>query len=96
MKNLLLVLFALLLFSCDNEPTKVENPQKETTVEILALANADTTFVKVVEIADVTYVVNNGVVTHKVSNESGVVATLGLILIAIMFVILIIAFVLSE
>jgi hypothetical protein len=91
MKNLLLIILTLFLFSCENTPTQVKNPEKETTMEILQLANQDTTCVKVVEIDNIVYVINNGLVTHKIVNSSGGAKTLILIAFIIVIVLIVIA-----
>jgi hypothetical protein len=79
-KLFLFIVTILLLSSCDNTPMEVKNPDKETTLEILKLAEADTTLVKVVIIKETLYVVKDNVVTHKVRNDSGIATTLGLVI----------------
>jgi PBP1b-binding outer membrane lipoprotein LpoB len=84
MKKLLLILTTVLLFSaCDNTPIKVENKQKVTTVELQQLAKIDTNLYKVVISNDKLYYINpkTELVEGVVSNESGVVSTLAVILI---------------
>ena len=82
MKKLFLFITTLLLLSsCDNTPMEVENPDKKTTLEILKLAEKDTTTVKVVVLDDTLYVLEDNKVTHEVINHSGALATLVLILI---------------
>jgi len=92
MKKLFLFIVAILLLSsCNNTPMEVKNPDKETTLEILKLAEADTTLVKVVIIKETLYVVKDNVVTHKVSNDSGKLVTLLLFILALLLIVGIIA-----
>jgi hypothetical protein len=86
-KLFLFIVTILLLSSCDNTPMEVKNPDKETTLEILKLAEADTTLVKVVIIKETLYVVDNNVVTHKVINDSGKLLTLWLFIIVFLLII---------
>ena len=81
MKKLFLFITAILLLSsCDNIPMEVENPDKKTTLEILKLAEKDTTLAKVVIIDETLYVLKNNKVTHEVTNYYGAVSTLFVIL----------------
>lgn len=93
MKKILTIICLLFLFaSCKNEPTKVENPQKETTVQLQLLAATDTTTYKVVEYDDVVYVIKDNLVIKKVGNDSGAIGSL----IIILFVVLIVAIILIK
>jgi hypothetical protein len=90
MKKLFLFITAILLLSsCDNIPMEVENPDKKTTLEILKLAEKDTTLAKVVIIDETLYVLKNNKVTHEVTNYYGAVSTLNVILIILIMIILI-------
>jgi len=90
MKKLFLFIIAILLLSsCDNIPMEVENPDKKTTLEILKLAEKDTTLAKVVIIDETLYVLKNNKVTHEVTNYYGAVSTLNVILIILIMIILI-------
>lgn len=89
MKKILLIIFTLFLFSCENTSTKVKYPEKETTIEIQQLASRDTTCVNIVEIKDIVYVLNNGIVTHKIENSSGIVKTLLLFILIFLIIYLI-------
>jgi len=72
MKKILTVICLLVLFaSCDNTPTEVKDPQKETTVQLQQLAAIDTVDYKVVELNDVMYVIKDDLVVKKVKNQSG-------------------------
>lgn len=91
----LFILFALFLFSCDNVPIKVENPEKITTIEILNLAEKDTTSYKKVEIENTLYLISDNEVKYKVNNDSGAVFTL-LILMVFLFFLCVIFYSLSS
>jgi PBP1b-binding outer membrane lipoprotein LpoB len=88
MKKLFLFITAILLLSsCDNTPMEVENPDKKTTLEILKLAEKDTTLVKVVVLDNTLYVLEDNKVTHEVTNHSGAVTTLAVILMILIILI---------
>jgi hypothetical protein len=93
-KLFMIMVLGASMISCDNKPTKVENPKQETTVELQQLASIDSTTYKVVEKDDIVYVMStkDNTVVKKVSNNSGfagscviliVIMMLGLLLIAI-------------
>jgi hypothetical protein len=88
-KLFLFIVTILLLSSCDNTPMEVKNPDKETTLEILKLAEADTTLVKVVIIKETLYVVKDNVVTHKLNNYSGGMKSFALVAISLLFTVII-------
>jgi PBP1b-binding outer membrane lipoprotein LpoB len=89
MKKLFLFITAILLLSsCDNTPMEVENPDKKTTLEILKLAEKDTTTVKVVVLDETLYVLRDNKVTHEVTNYSGTVGSLYVTLIIFIIIIL--------
>jgi hypothetical protein len=96
MKKLLILSLTMLLFSCSNKPFAVEDSQKATTIEVLNALDNDTTCVKIVEIDDTLYVVKDNLVTHKIRNQSGVVDTLGLIIIILISGIFLIIDILSN
>jgi len=81
MKTFLLFTVMLLLVSCSKTPTKVEDPTKETTVQIQQLAALDSTCYKVVEIKSHTYILKDNMVVKKITNYSGVVVTFGVIIV---------------
>ena len=66
---------------------EVENPDKETTLEILKLAEKDTTTVKVVVLDDTLYVLRDNKVTHEVTNQSGAVSALFTIVMILVMII---------
>jgi photosystem II stability/assembly factor-like uncharacterized protein len=79
MKKLVMILMlGVTMASCNNTPTKVENPKQVTTVELQQLASIDTTTYKVVEKDDTTYILStkDNTVVRKVDNQSGAVTTL--------------------
>lgn len=91
MKKLFLFITAILLLSsCDNIPMEVENPDKKTTLEILKLAEKDTTLAKVVIIDETLYVLKNNKVTHEVTNYSGAVTTLAVVLSSVIVLLIIV------
>lgn len=79
MKKLVMILMlGATMASCNNTPTKVENPKQITTVELQQLASIDTTTYKVVEKDDTVYILSTKDITvvKKVKNESGAVESL--------------------
>lgn len=74
--------------SCNNTPTKVENPKQVTTVELQQLASIDSTTYKVVEKDDTVYILStkDNVVVKKVDNDSDIVATMFLFLVLVLIV----------
>jgi len=93
-----LIILSLFLVSCDNTPTKVENTNKETTIEIQQLAEKDTILYKVVELKDQVYCINTktNLVERKISNDSGYMKTFGLFLFIIIIVCIIGFFILLD
>jgi hypothetical protein len=93
MKKVIAILaLGITLVSCNETPTKVDNPKKETTIELQQLANADTTKYKVIEKDDVMYVLSSkdNVVVKKIKNDSGVADTLFLFVFGFLIIALII------
>lgn len=91
MKNLLFILFAFVLFSCDNTEIKVENPEKITTVEIQIMAQQDSLTYKKVYLNDVLYLVNkDNQIEYSISNYSGVLGTVLLFILFLFIVIIVI------
>ena len=95
MKKLVMILvLGATMISCNNTPTKVENPKQETTVELQQLASIDSTIYKVVEKDNTVYIlsIKDNVVVKKINNESGGIGTLFLayivLLVAIWLVII--------
>tara|TARA_R110000764_G_scaffold111252_2_gene197941 strand:+ start:1145 stop:1426 length:282 start_codon:yes stop_codon:yes gene_type:complete len=84
---------ALLLMSCDDTPIKVTDGEKETTVELMKIAQADTTCHKVFIDGDDRIVIfdpETNIITHKLLNKTGGSNT-GLLLFVIMVGLLVIA-----
>lgn len=74
MKKLFTVLvLGLALTSCTDTAIKVEDPKKETTIELQQLASIDSTTYKVVEKDNTVYILStkDNMVVKKVQNESG-------------------------
>jgi len=90
-KLVMILLLGATMISCDNTPTKVENPKQVTTVELQQLASIDTTTYKVVEKDDTVYILSakDNFVVKKINNQSGEVETL----ILFFFIVLIVAWV---
>lgn len=85
-KLFIFILFIGLLSSCNDIPVKVENPDKETTYEIIEKSKQDTTLYKLVEMDEETiYAINttDNKVVYKFENYSGTA-------IAVVFIFLII------
>ena len=79
MKNLLIVITALLIFaSCNNKPIEVQNPDKATTLQLQKLAKEDTMVYKVVELDDTLYIITttDHKVVKKLHNYSGAIDVL--------------------
>jgi len=91
MKHLFLIIIAMLLFSCSNTTTKVENSNRETTVQIQQLAAIDSITYKVVELDNVVYVLKDNLVVKEVTNQSGAVYSL-VLTVAILLLFLLILF----
>jgi photosystem II stability/assembly factor-like uncharacterized protein len=90
MKKLVMILvLGATMISCNNTPTKVENPKQETTVELQQLASIDSTTYKVVEKDDIVYVMStkDNTVVKKVENLTGNRGTT-VILILVLFIIM--------
>ena len=92
MKKLVMILIlGVTMISCDNTPTKVENPKQVTTVELQQLASIDSTAYKVVEKDDTVYILSakDNFVVKKINNQSGALNTL----IIVFFIVLIVAWI---
>lgn len=82
MKNLLLILTTILLFSsCAREQIPVTNKEKATTIELQKLADKDTILYKVVIVEDDLYYINSKtkLVEGTVCNYAAGVNTLRLL-----------------
>lgn len=93
MKNLLLLIFAIVaLSSCASTEYKVDDSQKETTVEIQQMVQTDTVCYKIVELNNNLYVVNTttNLVEYKALDDSPL-KTLIIILLVMFFIVLFIA-----
>jgi len=90
-KLVMILLLGATIISCDNTPTKVENPKQVTTVELQQLASIDTTTYKVVEKDDKVYILStkDNVVVKKVNNDRGALNTV----ILLFFIVLIVAWI---
>ena len=78
MKNLFMIaVLGLTMTSCNNTPTKVENPKKVTTVELQQLASIDSVTYKVVEKDDTVYIFStkDNTVVKQIRNDSGALTT---------------------
>ena len=78
MKNLFMVaVLGLTMASCNNTPTKVENPKEVTTVELQQLASIDSVTYKVVEKDDTIYIlsIKDNTVVKQIRNDSGALTT---------------------
>ena len=73
-KLVMILVLGVSMISCQNTPTKVENPKQETTVELQQLASIDSITYKVVEKDDEVYILStkDNTVVKKVTNESGI------------------------
>jgi ABC-type uncharacterized transport system auxiliary subunit len=74
MKKLVMILMlGATMASCNNAPTKVENPKQVTTIELQQLASIDTATYKVVEKDDTIYILStkDTTVVKTVENNSG-------------------------
>ena len=83
MKKLVMILMlGATMVSCNNTPTKVENPKQVTTIELQQLASIDTTTYKVVEKDDTVYILStkDNTVVKTVDNESGALKSFVLVL----------------
>ena len=83
MKKLVMILMlGATMASCNNTPTKVENPKQVTTLELQQLASIDTTTYKVVEKDDTVYILStkDNTVVKTVDNESGALKSFVLLL----------------
>lgn len=83
---LLMGLVTIMLFSCSNTPIKVDNPKKETTIQIQQLATIDSIYYKIVEVDDKVYIVKDGLVVKKVVNDSGAMNTLTILIISLVLI----------
>ena len=87
-KLVMILLLGATMISCDNTPTKVENPKQVTTVELQQLASIDTTTYKVVEKDDTVYILStkDNVVVKKVNNDRGALNTAILVFMIVLVV----------
>ena len=93
MKNLLLLIFAIVaLSSCAPTEYKVDNSQKETTVEIQQMVQTDTVCYKVVELNNNLYIVNatTNLVEYK-AIDSSLLGTISIFLLIALCIVLLIA-----
>lgn len=98
MKKLVMILvLGATMISCQNTPTKVENPKQETTVELQQLASIDSTTYKVVEKNDKVYIIStkDNLVVKRVWNASGLHATF-ILFVFILFVFLMLFMILKD
>ena len=72
----MILLLGVTMISCENTPTKVENPKQETTLELQQMAAIDSTTYKVVEKDNTVYILStkDNMVVKKISNYSGFVS----------------------
>ena len=72
----MILLLGVAMISCENTPTKVENPKQETTLELQQMAAIDSTTYKVVEKDNTVYILStkDNMVVKKISNYSGFVS----------------------
>ena len=75
-KLVMILLLGVTMISCENTPTKVENPKQETTLELQQMAAIDSTTYKVVEKDNTVYILStkDNMVVKKISNYSGFVS----------------------
>lgn len=87
-KVFMIAVLGLTMISCDNKPTKVENPKQETTVELQQLASIDSVTYKVVEKEDTVYILStkDNTVVKKVKNHSGNLGTMTIAFFAVIVV----------
>lgn len=83
MRQFIFLLFIIMLASCSKDSTKVNDSDSEriTTLEIIKKANADTCCYKYAEINNVTYILKDNKVIHKVCNDSASVRILTIIVV---------------
>ena len=89
MKKLVMILvLGVTMISCDNKPTKVENPKEVTTMELQQLASIDSVTYKVVEKDDTVYILStkDNTVVKKVNNYSGTLGTMTIAFFAVIVV----------
>ena len=88
MKHLLILIAILFITACSNDNTIVQNPEKETTLQLQKLAAADSTTYKVVEYQGTLYCINvkTAMVEKKMIDNSGILGTTLLILVIIVLV----------
>ena len=85
--NILLIIFTLFLVSCEPTKFEVENKQANTSIEVLEMANQDTTLYKVVILNNDLYAVNTStnLVEYKVNDDSSLDFLLGVFFFLFMF-----------
>lgn len=93
MKNLLLLIFVIVaLSSCAPTEYKVDDSQKETTVEIQQMVQTDTVCYKVVELNNNLYIINTttNLIEYK-ANDRSRLETIFVFLLVMFFIVLLIA-----
>lgn len=106
MKKLITLVSIALMFtltSCSNTPTKVDNPDKVTTVELQNIAKADTNTYKVVNYispsgSETMFIINPKVdkVVMKVDNNSGDFHTFIMVSLILLFTCVILIIILAD
>ena len=98
MKYLLILIAILFITACSNDSTIVQNPEKETTLQLQKLALADSITYKVVEYNGTLYCINvkTAMVEKKMIDNSGILVTFSLILLILLLVIVVILFFASS
>ena len=88
----MILLLGVAMISCENTPTKVENPKQETTLELQQMAAIDSTTYKVVEKDNTVYILStkDNMVVKKISNDSGFVSATAICMLIILLLILLI------
>ena len=89
----MILLLGVTMISCENTPTKVENPKQETTLELQQMAAIDSITYKVVEKDNKVYILStkDNMVVKKISNDSGFIYTTIICIFIIWLIVLLIA-----
>jgi len=94
-KLIFLIILVIGLYSCDNRPIKVSNPESVTTLEILN--KADTTCYNIyIDSEETLYVLKDGVVVYRATNDAGSGRELGILIIGLFAVVIILAVTINE
>ena len=94
-KLIFLIILVIGLYSCDNRPIKVSNPEGVTTLEILN--KADTACYNIyIDSEETLYVLKDSVVVYKATNDTGSEKEMFLFIIGLIVVIVILAFTINE